>query len=200
MAVLEHHQAVPKPLSAPHLSLQRASTWAQKALGGSDGLNTVRGSINENAFSYSRPDLIPLRVIIVKSFRTTVSKKKTRGSARPFAACSAFIVHAAWSVCVDPARRDRLAGAHGHPRIGISISWAHCLSGDTHTLTHTHNKGLTDPGQPSSQPIIRDDLCERQLKYGNDRCARPFSNKKIHRCWLREAPPGPARRPPPAYE
>lgn len=92
------------------------STWAQNALGreGSDGLNTVRDSRNENTFSYSRPDLILLRVIIVKSLRTTVSKKKTRGSARPSAACSAFIVHAAWSawiqhvVTASQARTDTL--------------------------------------------------------------------------------------------
>lgn len=174
-----------------------------KTLGGPDGLNAVRGSRNENAFSYSRPDLILLRVIIVKSLRTTVSKKKTRGSARPFAACSAFIVHAAWSVCVDSARRDRFAGAHGHPRIGISRR-AGCIvsvARRTHARAHKDNKGLQTSGQPSSQPVIRDDLCERQLKYGNDRCAPPpFPKREIHRCWLREAPPGTARRPPPAHE
>lgn len=115
----------------------RDSTWAQKALGGSDGLNAGRGFRNENAFSYSHPDLILLRVIIVKSLRTTVSKKKTRGSALPFAACSAFIVLAARSVCVDSARRDRLAGAHGHPRIGISIRVGRIVSAAAHTLMHT---------------------------------------------------------------
>lgn len=93
---------------------RRDSTWVQTALGGPDGLNTVRSSRNENAFSSSRPDLILLRVIIVKSLRTPVSKKKTRGSARPSAACLAFIVHAAGSawiqhvVTVLQARTDTL--------------------------------------------------------------------------------------------
>ncbi|MXQ96868.1 hypothetical protein E5288_WYG009945 [Bos mutus] len=49
-----------------------------------------------------------------ESLRTIVSKKKTRGSALPFAACSAFIVHAARSawirhvVTASQARTDTL--------------------------------------------------------------------------------------------
>lgn len=85
-------------LSTLHLPPVWESTWAQRALRGSDGLNTACRSTNENAFSYSRPDLILLRVIIVKSLCTNVSKRKTRGSAPPFAACSVCIVHASWSV------------------------------------------------------------------------------------------------------
>lgn len=108
---IQQSPAVPhSPTPVPMLD----STWAQKDPGGSYGLTQSASLERKNAFSSSRPDLILLRVIIVESLRTTVSKKKTRGSARPSAACSAFIVHAAgpaWIqhvVTVSQARTDTL--------------------------------------------------------------------------------------------